>query len=194
LERIDGFIDNIRYGSLRREGWLLSLSNWRDEKSLIRWRTLGVHHGVQEKGRFEVFRDYHLRVGEMIRDTGLAAGQGLPEQRLDETEIGAATRLTIIDAKRPAHLPKESSAEQVAAWLGLPRDADGLVGWDVYDAILTPGDLVLLLSWRDDKAAEAGDAKAARPEGSRLRRIRVVRDYGMFDRREAPQYYAEVKR
>jgi heme-degrading monooxygenase HmoA len=194
LERIDGFIDNIRYGSLRREGWLLSLSNWRDEKSLIRWRTLGVHHGVQEKGRFEVFRDYHLRVGQMIRDTSLAAGQGLPEQRLDETEIGAATRLTIIDAKRPAHLRKESSAEQVAAWLGLPRDADGLVGWDVYDAILTPGDLVLLLSWRDDEAAEAGDAKVARPEGSRLRRIRVVRDYGMFDRREAPQYYAEVKR
>jgi hypothetical protein len=28
----------------------------------------------------------------------------------------------------------------------------------------------------------------------RLRRIRVVRDYGMFDRREAPQYYPEATR
>jgi len=27
-----------------------------------------------------------------------------------------------------------------------------------------------------------------------LRHIRVVRDYGMFDRREAPQYYPPVKR
>jgi hypothetical protein len=27
---------------------------------------------------------------------------------------------------------------------------------------------------------------------ARLRRIRVIRDYGMFDRREAPQYYPEV--
>jgi hypothetical protein len=27
-----------------------------------------------------------------------------------------------------------------------------------------------------------------------LRRVRVVRDYGMFDRREAPQYYPEIKR
>ena len=28
----------------------------------------------------------------------------------------------------------------------------------------------------------------------RLRRVRVVRDYGMFDRREAPQYYPAVER
>ncbi len=27
------------------------------------------------------------------------------------------------------------------------------------------------------------------PETSRLRRVRVVRAYGMFNRREAPQYY-----
>lgn len=30
-------------------------------------------------------------------------------------------------------------------------------------------------------------------DGARLRRVRVVRDYGMFDRREAPQYYPDVK-
>lgn len=29
LEKIDGFIDNNRYASLTREGWLLSLSSWR---------------------------------------------------------------------------------------------------------------------------------------------------------------------
>ena len=39
LERVEGFVDNIRYKSLTREGWILSLSNWRDEKSLVRWRT-----------------------------------------------------------------------------------------------------------------------------------------------------------
>jgi hypothetical protein len=27
----------------------------------------------------------------------------------------------------------------------------------------------------------------------RLRRIRVVRDYGMFDRRETPQYYPDAE-
>jgi heme-degrading monooxygenase HmoA len=47
LEQVDGFIDNIRYRSLTREGWLLSLSNWRDEKALVRWRTAAHHHAVQ---------------------------------------------------------------------------------------------------------------------------------------------------
>ena len=39
LEQVEGFVDNIRYKSLTREDWILSLSNWRDEKSLVRWRT-----------------------------------------------------------------------------------------------------------------------------------------------------------
>ena len=51
LERIDGFVDNIRYRSLTREGWLLSLSGWRDEKALVRWRTVGAHQAVQGRAR-----------------------------------------------------------------------------------------------------------------------------------------------
>ena len=57
LERIDGFIDNERFSSLRREGWLLSLSVWRDEKAAVRWRTAARHHEIQHKGRTEVFCD-----------------------------------------------------------------------------------------------------------------------------------------
>ncbi|MGH6977847.1 MAG: antibiotic biosynthesis monooxygenase family protein, partial [Brevundimonas sp.] len=29
LVAVDGFIDNTRYHSLTRDGWILSLSNWR---------------------------------------------------------------------------------------------------------------------------------------------------------------------
>ena len=36
LEQVDGFVDNIRYRSLTRQGWILSLSGWRDEKSVVR--------------------------------------------------------------------------------------------------------------------------------------------------------------
>jgi heme-degrading monooxygenase HmoA len=196
LERIDGFVDNIRYRSLTRDGWLLSLSNWRDEKALVRWRTQAMHHQVQEKGRFEVFHDYHLRVGQLTQDTRLPAGHALHEQRLDETVAGEATTVMVIDAKRPADWVKTSTPEDVAAWLGLAPKAPGLVGlvaWDVFDAVLTPGDIILLISWRDQAAAEAFAGKVSLQEGARLRRVRVVRDYGMFDRREAPQYYPEVK-
>src|SRR5687767_7961647 len=126
LERIDGFVDNIRYRSLTRPGWLVSLSNWRDEKALVRWRTHAAHHGVQERGRFEIFHDYHLRVGQITRDTGLPEGQSLAEQRLDETEAGAATTVMLIDAQRPAEWVKSAAPLEVAGWLGLREDAPGL--------------------------------------------------------------------
>src|SRR3984893_6304527 len=77
LEKIEGFVDNIRYRSLRRDGWLLSLSGWRDEKALVRWRTQPRHHVVQEKGRSEIFLDYHLRIGQVTEDTRPPAGHAL---------------------------------------------------------------------------------------------------------------------
>src|ERR1700733_11139879 len=75
LEQIEGFVDNIRYRSLTREGWILSLSGWRDEKAVVRWRTMVKHHLVQEKGRSKILRDYHLRVGQITHDTQVPAGE-----------------------------------------------------------------------------------------------------------------------
>lgn len=193
LEQVDGFIDNVRYASLTREGWLLSLSGWRDEKAVVRWRTRMRHHQAQERGRTAVFADYHLRVGEIIRDTRLPDGQSVAEQRLDETEAGDATTVTLMDAKRSPAWVKAHGADEVAQSLGLVADAPGLVAWDVFDAILTPGDVILLTSWKQKRDAEAFAQAAALPEGARLRHVRVVRDYGMFDRREAPQYFADAK-
>src|SRR5262245_9717325 len=194
LEKIDGFIENIRYRSLTREGWLLSLSSWRDEKSLVRWRTQGEHHQVQRKGRSEVFLDYHLRVGQLTRDSRPPEGHVLREQRLDETAVGAGTTVTLIEGQRPpAPAAPRAASDEVARWLGLAPAASGLVAWDVFDAVLTPGDVILLLSWRDQAAAETFERGLSLPVGARLRRVRVVRDYGMFDRREAPQFYAAVE-
>src|SRR5690348_4015833 len=96
LEQVEGFIDNIRYKSLTREGWILSLSNWRDEKSLVRWRIRRRHQEVQQKGRNEIFADYHLRVGQITADNQVPAGYALMEQRLDETEVGEGTTVTLI--------------------------------------------------------------------------------------------------
>lgn len=190
LERIDGFVDNIRYRSLTRDGWILSLSNWRDEKALVRWRTQAVHHGVQEKGRRQVFRDYHLRVGQLTRDTKLPAGQQLTEQRLDVTEVGAGAVILLLDAKRsPADA---GNADALARSLGLGAGAEALIGWDVFDAVLTPGYALLMTAWRDDAAAERFEADVPLAADVRLRRIRIVRDYGMYDRREAPQYYPDA--
>ena len=194
LEKVDGFVDNIRYKSLTREGWILSLSGWRDEKSVVRWRTDMRHHIVQEKGRSEILLDYHLRVGQITQDSRVPEGQVIREQRLDETEIGEGTTVTFVDATRPKALRQEGQVPEVATYLGLDRGASGIVAWDIYDAVLTPGELILMCVWKARANAEAFAQSLKMPEGGRLRHVRVVRDYGMFDRREAPQYYPAVQR
>jgi heme-degrading monooxygenase HmoA len=193
LEQIEGFVDNIRYRSLTRDGWLLSLSNWRDEKALVRWRTQAGHHAVQEKGRGGVLFDYHMRIGQFTHDTRLPKGQTLREQRLDETDAGEGTALTLVDSRRPAG-ERDADAHEIAASLGHRADTAGLIRLDVFDAVLTPGDMILLTTWRDAAAAQGFEPAQALGQGARLRRVRVIRDYGMFDRREAPQYYPDVAR
>ena len=194
LEQVDGFIDNIRYESLTREGWILSLSGWRDEKSVVRWRTAQRHHIVQEKGRSEILLDYHLRVGQVTDDTHVPAGQTIQEQRLDETEIGEGTTISFIDGKWPDASCETMDAAGVAGFFGANTKARGLVCWDVFRSILKPDDLILMMVWKAKEDANALAKTTSLPAGGRLRHVRVVRDYGMLDRREAPQYYATVER
>src|SRR5262245_48466005 len=194
LENIDGFVDNIRYRSLTRDGWILSLSSWRDEKALVRWRTKMRHHEAQEKGRAEILADYHLRVGQVTRDTRAPAGQVIQEQRLDETEVGDATTAILLDGRRPSIWVRQSPAHEVGESLGVDRNGDGLASWDVFDAVLTPGDVIAMMAWRTSRAADAFESLIVLEDGVRLRRVRVVRDYGKFDRREATQYYPDILR
>lgn len=192
LEKIDGFIDNERFASQRTEGRLLSLSTWRDEKAVIRWRTLAVHHGVQEKGRFEVFEDYHLRVGEIAADTQVPEGQSLKTQRLDETEIGAAKIVTISELPATGE-GKPATADLAHALAVPPTGRDGVVDREVFESIYNPGKLLLLVSWQDTAAADRWRPDTPAGGTPRHRRVRVIRDYGMADRREAPQYYPAVE-
>jgi hypothetical protein len=122
------------------------------------------------------------------------AGQTVAEQRLDETEIGEGTTITFVDAKWPDTSCESSDAPGISNYLGLRPRAAGLVGWDVFDAVLAPGDVILMMVWKSKDDADAFTKSAMLPPGGRLRHVRVVRDYGMFDRREAPQYYPSVER
>ena len=115
LERIARFIDNIRYKSLTREGWILSLSGWRYERSLVRWRTQMRDHEVQQKGRDEILADYHLRVGQITKDIQIPGGYSLAKQRLDETEFGEGTVETFINVARSSKWAETTKPDDCAA-------------------------------------------------------------------------------
>jgi heme-degrading monooxygenase HmoA len=190
LEKIDGFIDNERFGSERTEGRILSLSTWRDEKAVIRWRTLGMHHEIQAKGRNEIFEDYHLRVGEITADTHIPAGQKLQEQRLDETSVGSAKVATISEL---AAADKKPASSDLPADLKLPAmGISGVLDQEVFESITNPGKLLLLVSWKDSAAASTWQPVTSAGLELRHRQVRIIRDYGMQDRREAPQFYPPV--
>ena len=186
LEKIDGFIDNERFSSRRRAGLILSLSIWRDEKALVRWRTVGAHHDAQQRGRSEILDDYHLRVGEIVADTAAPAGGSLPQQRFDETEIGAAKLVTISEIRADDGARDANAAER----LGLPSGgSNGVIEHEVFEGINDRSKLLLLAAWRDSAAAPGWRPAPSAGAELRHRAVRIIRDYGLRDRREAPQYY-----
>ena len=71
LAQIDGFVSIERFESLSAPGKLLSLSFWRDEEAVARWRQQEAHRSTQAAGRDHVFADYRLRVAEVVRDYGM---------------------------------------------------------------------------------------------------------------------------
>jgi heme-degrading monooxygenase HmoA len=90
LEHIDGFISVERFQSLTDPGKLLSLSFWRDEESVTRWRCHAGHRATQRAGRNDIFRDYRLRVTSVLRDYGM----------LERREQAPADSQAIFDSKQ----------------------------------------------------------------------------------------------
>ena len=72
LEKIDGFVSVERFQSISDPGKMLSLSFWRDEAAVARWRNQDQHRATQAAGRGGVFRDYRLRVAAVVRDYSMS--------------------------------------------------------------------------------------------------------------------------
>ena len=177
LVQVPGFIDNERYSSERTERRLLSVSIWESEKAVIRWRTHGLHHQVQGLGRFEVFEDYHLRVGEVIGDT---VDDDVRATRSDVTQVGLAKSVTLTEVAPGGERPPD------------PRSpADAVLDTERYSGITTEHKRLLLVSWRSEQPAAAWLEE--QPTPVRGRHVRIVRDYGLRDRAEAPQYFPPVE-
>ncbi len=73
LEKIDGFISVERFESLYNKGKFLSLSTWRDEAAVKAWRQHLHHRAAQARGKAEIFKDFRIRVAEVVRDYDMAS-------------------------------------------------------------------------------------------------------------------------
>ena len=83
VEQIDGFISVERFQSLTNPDKLLSISFFESEAAVEEWRRLAAHRSAQKAGRETLFRDYRLRVLQVLRDYGKDDRGQAPSDSLD---------------------------------------------------------------------------------------------------------------
>jgi heme-degrading monooxygenase HmoA len=79
LKDRDGFVSIERSESISNPGRFVSLSFWRDEEAVRKWRNLQQHREAQAKGRAGIFSAYRLRVARVLRDYSMDSRKEAPE-------------------------------------------------------------------------------------------------------------------
>jgi len=90
LVETDGFISIERFQSLTDPEKLLSLSFWRDEEAVRKWRNNENHRRSQAAGRGGIFADYRLRIASVARDYGMNERDQAPTDSRQRHDRGAA--------------------------------------------------------------------------------------------------------
>ena len=179
LEAMGGCLFLDRFKSLSRENLILSYQSWQDEGSMTAWRVQAHHHDVQTLGRDDVFSDYRIRVAQVIY-----------EARRGEPVWQAETRTPYNDpARRPPTyvLATESRSARLPVACEWPSEA--------YASVYRDGQFAHLIDLPDYQSGVAfGSRLFNEPPADYVRIVEVTRDYGMFDRTEAPQFYPPKSR
>jgi heme-degrading monooxygenase HmoA len=173
LEKNGGLLFLERYKSLSRPHTLLSHQIWADEASLVRWRANGQHHGAQTAGRDSVFEDYRLRVGPVIAEGG--EGGGVVAQL-----EGLAYNDPLLQAERFVVVVR-SHTRLVA---GAADKGEG------FESVYRPGEFAWVGEVSDRSSGYDMLRDVAQNDCVSAAQLCLVsRDYGLLDRREAPQYF-----
>jgi len=179
LEAMGGCLFIDRFKSLNRKNLLLSYQIWQDEGSMIAWRVDPKHHTVQQTGREKVFDDYRIRIAQLLHEERPGKSAWRPE------------RLS------PYNDPDRRAPTFAVASESRNREFPVATPWirDVFESVYRPGIFAHLVDVPSyDAGVDLGRNLFADTTTEYFRVFEVMRDYGMFNRAEAPQYYPPVPR
>jgi hypothetical protein len=129
-----------------------------------------------------------------VSDTAPPEGVPVVERRLDETEVRVGKFATLTEISPAPNTGESLVPSELTDRLALDRGHPALIDYDVFASIYNAGKLVLLASWRERGSAELFEPHPITETGAvRHRVVRIVRDYGRFDRRESPQCYPDIQ-
>ena len=164
LARHTGLLFLDRYRSLSDEAVLLSHQHWRDEAAMLAWRRDSLHLQSQQAGRYQHFADYRIRVASLVCQW--VDGQ-FSEAEQDKLEAPDEGRFVIAAYSQAAEGP-------VLAHAG-------------FESVNHQGAFISLQEVPSRSLAQASvRASSELPGMQSSRAFRVVRDYGMLERQEAP--------
>ena len=70
IESEKGFISAERYASKAVKDSYVSISTWKDKKSVKNWHNNKRHQVSQNKGKEKIFKSFRIRVAEVFKDYG----------------------------------------------------------------------------------------------------------------------------
>ena len=175
LMKHDGLFYIERFKSLTRPKVILSHSLWRDEASIARWRTNREHHNSQTAGRFKHFEDYRIRISHVLH---------YAEQNADVREWSNDGSYSTPHVQTERLIVILRSRKQLRT-----QDAETFASVTESHSYLTVLDVA-------NEIDGQSKIEKAQDDGSVLTALlaRVSRDYGMYERAEAPQYFEAVER
>ena len=179
LDAMGGCLFLDRFKSLTRDNLLLSYQIWQDEGAMTAWRVDAQHHKVQTLGRERVFSDYRLRIAQVMREARPGQAVWQPERRTPYNDPARRKpTYVLVTESRSAELPVRPE------WSN-----------NAFASVYREGQFAHLVELPDPQSGIAfGDRLLAAATTEYVRIVEVIRDYGMYDRSEAPQYYAPVAR
>ena len=165
VEQNPGFISVERFANLEKRDWYLSFSCWKDEESLAQWRCQPDHNGAQVCGRNKVFDDYRLRVSAS-KEEGQISESPNREQIL--LLIGRFDEVQTILTQAPLRDFANKS----------------------YRGVLDPNRGISIIEFSPNTSIDRKLIQLSVADSIKLFWFMVLRDYGMFDRAEAPTQFA----
>lgn len=175
LARNDGLIFIERFKSQSRPNVILSHSVWRDEASIARWRTDREHHKSQTAGRSRHFENYRIRVAHIVERYVRAT---------EKREFGNVGFYNESPTTPVRYLVVTGSSIQSNRGRG-----------EVFESVTEKDSFLNIL---ETSSEEQGRAEVISAQDDRnvhsVLLSRVSRDYGMYDRAEAPQFFTPVEK
>lgn len=151
--------------NLQNQDWYLSFSCWKDEESLAQWRCQPDHNGAQVCGRNQVFHDYRLRVSA---------------------------------AKNKQHLTDKTVRERILLFIGQFDEIQAILSQSPfirfdsksYQGVLDAKRGISIIEFSPEHIINEELTHFSSPDPVEQIWFEVVRDYGMFNRAEAPAQFA----